>query len=154
MATIGAVMARDESDAFMDRIEQRFDRHGFGLWCVDLDGEPIGFTGLAVPWFRDGVEIGWRIRSPYWGRGTRPKRHGVPVGGVRAAELSEVISFTAAINANSRRVTGRDRVERARAVDDRVGELEPAEGDAHPQCAGTAASRAPSTTGPSTHTRT
>ena len=54
MATIGPVMSRAESDAFLNRIEARFDDHGFGLWCVELDGDPIGFTGFMVPWFRDG----------------------------------------------------------------------------------------------------
>ena len=81
MATIGPVMSRGESDAFMNRIEARFDELGYSLWCVeplDGDGEPIGFTGLAVPWFRDGVEVGWRIRSEFWGRDTRP-RPPVPV---------------------------------------------------------------------------
>lgn len=110
MATIGPVMSRAESDAFMNRIEDRFDREGFGLWCVDLDGEPIGFTGFMRPWFRDGVEIGWRIRSEHWGRGYAPEaataclQHGfarVDEGGLG---FDEVISFTAAVNHNSRRV--------------------------------------------------
>ncbi len=69
MATIGPVMVRAESDAFMNRIEHHFVEHGYGLWCMDLDGEPIGFTGLSHPWFRDGVEIGWRLRSEYWDHG-------------------------------------------------------------------------------------
>ena len=105
MATIGPVMSRAESDAFMNRIEQRFDEHRFGLWCVDRDGEALGFTGLAVPWFRDGVEIGWRIRSEHWGQGYAPE---AAIECLRFAfgeiGLHEVISFTAATNAKSRRV--------------------------------------------------
>jgi RimJ/RimL family protein N-acetyltransferase len=72
---------------------------------VDLDGEPIGFTGLSVPWFRDGVEVGWRIRSEHWGNGYAPEaateclRYAFDTVG-----LDEVISFTAAINDKSRRV--------------------------------------------------
>ena len=73
MATIGPVMDRAQSDAMMDRIEGGFDVHGFGLWCVELDGTSIGFTGLSVPWFRDGVEVGWRIRSAWWGNGYAPE---------------------------------------------------------------------------------
>jgi RimJ/RimL family protein N-acetyltransferase len=105
MATIGPVMSRAESDAFMNRIEQRFDEHGFGLWCVELDGDPIGFTGLAVPWFRDGVEVGWRIRSAYWGHGYAPEagRECLRVA-FDELGLDEVISFTAATNLNSQRV--------------------------------------------------
>lgn len=110
MATIGPVMSRAESDAFMNRIERRFDEHGFGLWCVDLDGEAIGFTGFMVPWFRDGVEIGWRIRSEHWGRGFAPEAavgclgHGFARPADGGLGFDEVISFAAAVNTNSRRV--------------------------------------------------
>jgi RimJ/RimL family protein N-acetyltransferase len=105
MAAIGPVMSRAESDAFMNRIEQRFDEHGFGLWCIDLDGESIGFTGLAVPWFRDGVEVGWRVRSAYWGHGYAPEaaRECLRFGFEQIA-LDEIISFTAASNTKSQRV--------------------------------------------------
>lgn len=110
MATIGPLMSRGESDALMNRIEARFDAHGFGLWCVDLDGEPIGFTGFMVPWFRDGVEIGWRIRSEYWGLGYAPEAaracldHGFASVDDGGLGFDEVISFTAIGNTNSRRV--------------------------------------------------
>jgi len=110
MATIGPVMTRAASDAFLNRIEARFDAHGYGLWCVELDGEPIGFTGFMVPWFRDGVEIGWRIRSEHWGRGCATEaaraclEHGFTPADRGGLGFDEVISFTAATNARSRRV--------------------------------------------------
>ena len=105
MATIGPVMTRAQSDAFMNRVTHHFDEHGYGLWCVELDGEAVGFTGFMVPWFREGVEIGWRIRSEFWGRGIAPEaatecvRHGFEDLG-----FDEIISFTAATNSKSRRV--------------------------------------------------
>ena len=105
MATLGPVMTRAQSDAFMNRIDLHFAEHGYGVWCVEFEGEPIGYTGFMVPWFRDGVEIGWRIRSELWGRGFAPEaareclRHGFEDLG-----FDEVISFTAASNTNSRRV--------------------------------------------------
>ena len=105
MATIGPVMTRAQSDAFMNRIMQHFADHGYGVWCVEFDGRPVGYTGFMVPWFRDGVEIGWRIRSEYWGRGIAPEaaieclRHGFEEIG-----FDEIISFTAVSNTNSRRV--------------------------------------------------
>ena len=105
MATLGQVMTRAESDAFMNRILHHFAEHGFGVWCVELDGEPVGYTGFMVPWFRDGVEVGWRIRSEHWGSGIAPEaareclRHGFEQLG-----FDEIISFTAVTNANSRRV--------------------------------------------------
>ena len=110
MATIGPVMSRAESDAFLNRIEARFDEQGYGLWCVEHDGEVIGFTGFMVPWFRDGVEIGWRIRSEHWGNGYAPEAaracldHGFAPAADGGLGFDEVISFTAATNASSRRV--------------------------------------------------
>jgi len=105
MATIGPVMTREQSDAFMDRILAHFVEHGFGVWCVEFEGVPVGYTGFMVPWFRDGVEVGWRIRSEYWGRGIAPEaateclRHGF-----EDLSFDEIISFTAVTNSNSRRV--------------------------------------------------
>lgn len=105
MATIGPVMSRAKSDAFMNRITQHFADHGFGVWCVELDGEPIGYTGFMVPWFRDGVEIGWRIRSEHWGRGIAPEAaHECLRHGFEDLGFDEVISFTAVTNTRSRRV--------------------------------------------------
>ena len=113
MATIGSPMSRGESDAFMNRIEQHFDEHGYGLWCLDLDGESIGFTGLFHPWFRDGVEIGWRVRSAFWGRGYAPEAASEVLRfGFEEAGFDEIISFTAATNENSRRVMDKIGLER------------------------------------------
>lgn len=105
MATLGPLMSRAESDAFVDRIAAHFVAHGFGLWCIDLDGESIGFTGFMVPWFRDGVEIGWRIGSDHWGRGYAPEAARACLAfGFDVVLLPDVISFTAAINSKSIRV--------------------------------------------------
>jgi RimJ/RimL family protein N-acetyltransferase len=105
MATIGPVMSREQSDAFLDRIEVAHAERGFGLWCVEVAGECIGFTGLSVPWFRDGVEIGWRIRSGHWGHGYATEAADASlVDGFERIGLTEVISFTAASNVASRRV--------------------------------------------------
>ena len=110
MATLGPVMRRSESDAFMNRITEAFDLQGYGLWCLDLDGDPIGFTGYMKPWFRDGIEIGWRIRSDAWGRGYAPEAALACLElGFRSRDdggigFDEVITFTAVTNTKSRRV--------------------------------------------------
>ena len=73
-----ARLTRAESDAFVDRVQQGFADHGFGLWAVEAGGELVGFTGLSVPRFRVAwmdareqpvVEVGWRLRRSAWGRG-------------------------------------------------------------------------------------
>jgi RimJ/RimL family protein N-acetyltransferase len=105
MATLGPVMTRAQSDAFMNRITNHFAEHGHGVWCVEFEGLVLGYTGFMVPWFRGGVEIGWRIRSDHWGRGIAPEaareclRHGFEDLG-----FDQVISFTAVTNMKSRRV--------------------------------------------------
>ena len=65
-------MTRAESDAFVERIRDHWDRWGYGLCAVELLAEPglIGFIGLshhrAMP---DEVEIGWRLARGVWGSG-------------------------------------------------------------------------------------
>jgi hypothetical protein len=44
---------RAESDALVERIQEHFAKHGFGLWALEvMDVAPsIEFAGLAVPQF-------------------------------------------------------------------------------------------------------
>ncbi|MDB0005822.1 GNAT family N-acetyltransferase [Ilumatobacteraceae bacterium] len=118
MATIGPVMTRSESEAMLTRIGRHFEEHGFGLWCVVRDGEPVGFCGLMVPWFMDGVEIGWRLRSASWGQGFATEAaRSVLAYAFDDLGLDEVVSFTAAINDRSQRVMGRIGLERDHDAD-------------------------------------
>ena len=113
-------LTRSESDMMVERIEAHFDRHGFGLWAVEVvggapggeaasvpGGSPcVGFVGLAVPSFQAHftpcVEIGWRLAYGHWGRG-------YAVEAARAAldsafgqlKLDEVVSFTTPANRRS-----------------------------------------------------
>jgi RimJ/RimL family protein N-acetyltransferase len=105
------VLSREESDAMVDRIEAHFDKHGFGLWAVEVPGVTrfAGFVGLAVPRFEAPftpcIEVGWRLGADHWGRGYAPE-------GARAAlafafgplGVEEVFSFTVPANVRSRRV--------------------------------------------------
>jgi ribosomal-protein-alanine N-acetyltransferase len=105
------VLDREESDAAVARIRAHFDRHGFGLWAVEVPqvADFIGFVGLCVPTFETHftpcVEIGWRLAYDHWG-------HGYATEGARAAldfafrvlALDEVVSFTVPANVRSRRV--------------------------------------------------
>ncbi len=106
-----APLSRSESDALADRIEAHFERHGFGLWAVEVPGVTpfAGFVGLAVPrieaHFTPCVEIGWRLDAEHWNRGyaTEAARAALAFG-FETLQLAEIVSFTVEGNLRSRRV--------------------------------------------------
>jgi ribosomal-protein-alanine N-acetyltransferase len=107
-------LSRAESDALVDRIQEHFAKHGFGLWAIEVaDVAPfIGFAGLAVPRFSARftpcVEVGWRLASEHWGHGYATEAARLALGyGFGALALSEVVSFTSATNHRSRAVMQR-----------------------------------------------
>ena len=61
----------EESNATVDRIEAHFQKHGVGLWAVEISGSTsfAGFIGLCVPRFEahftPAVEIGWRLDADH-----------------------------------------------------------------------------------------
>lgn len=128
-----AVLTREESDALVDRIEQHFAAHGFGLWAVEVPGiVPFaGFTGLAIPrftaHFTPCVEVGWRFAVEYWDHGyaTEAARAAVRIGFDRLA-LAEIVSFTVPENVRSRRV-----MERIGMMHDPAGDFDHPEGSEH-----------------------
>jgi ribosomal-protein-alanine N-acetyltransferase len=103
-----------QSDDLAARIGDHFDRHGFGLWAVEVTGVApfIGFIGLAVPKFKSHftpcVEIGWRLSAEHWGRGYASE--GALAArdfGFATLALDEIVSFTVPMNFRSRRVMER-----------------------------------------------
>lgn len=100
-----------ESNSMMDRMEEQFREHGFGLWAAELiePGQFIGFIGLGVPGFEAHftpcIEIGWRLAREFWGRGLATEgaravvRHASDV-----LKLDELVAFTVPANLRSRRV--------------------------------------------------
>jgi RimJ/RimL family protein N-acetyltransferase len=110
-----STMDRTQSDAFVDVMEQRFERQGFGLWALELatTGEFIGYAGLNplpddIPDGGGGMEIGWRLAKPAWGNGyaTEAARAVVDVA-FTTAGLLEIWSMTAALNTPSQAVMRR-----------------------------------------------
>jgi 3-dehydroquinate dehydratase/shikimate dehydrogenase len=105
-----APMTPVESDAVADRIEKHFAETGWGLWAVEIPGECpfIGFVGLSPSESTLGypsVEIGWRLASERWGHGYAPEAALEALRfGFEDLFLDEVVSFTSAGNAKSRRV--------------------------------------------------
>ena len=103
-----APLLRDESDAFIERIEEGFNIWGFGLWAIEVPGvhDFIGFTGLWPPGFdahfTPAIEIGWRLNRESWGNGyaTEAARAALAFGFERA-RLDEIVSFTIPANTQS-----------------------------------------------------
>ena len=109
-----ATLDRAASDASLDRIEDFFDRHGFGLWALEVVGtaEFIGFTGLnpmpdGVPG-AGGMEVGWRLARHAWHRGYASEAAAAAVGvAFSGAGLAEIWSMTAVLNEPSQAVMRR-----------------------------------------------
>lgn len=109
-----ATMDRVASDAHVDRIEERFEELGYGLWALEVaqTGEFIGFTGLnpVSPgiYCAGGLEIGWRLARHAW-------HHGYATEAATAARqvafdgagLAEIWSFTSILNEPSQAVMRR-----------------------------------------------
>lgn len=104
-------LTRDETAGLICRIEAHFEKHGFGLWAVEIPGAApfIGFVGLAVPTFAAHfmpcVEIGWRLAAEHWNQGYASEAaRSVMTFGFEHLGLEQIVSFTATTNLPSRRV--------------------------------------------------
>jgi len=105
-------LTKTESDQFLVRIRTIFDEQGWGLWAVEVDGAFAGLTGLASPsfsaHFTPCVEIGWRFRREYWGRGIAyAAASAAQTFAFEQLKLRELITFTTAANTRSRRLMER-----------------------------------------------
>jgi RimJ/RimL family protein N-acetyltransferase len=111
MEFMPAHLSHAESDWMVDRIEDHFGRHGFGLYALELrqEHEFIGFAGLSIPAFQAHftpcVEIGWRLSAEYWGRGLATEAARAVVRfAFESLALDALVSFTVPANIRSRRV--------------------------------------------------
>lgn len=106
---------RSQSDELFDRVQKMISETGLGFYALEEkeSGQCIGFAGLArtdlEPHLPDGtVEIGWRLATPFWGKGY------VAEAGKALIEyafgtlgLSEVVSFAVHNNERSTAVMQR-----------------------------------------------
>ena len=67
---------RSQSDELFDRLKKMISETGLGFYALEEkeSGQCIGFAGLArtdlEPHLPNGsVEIGWRLATPFWGKG-------------------------------------------------------------------------------------
>jgi RimJ/RimL family protein N-acetyltransferase len=101
-----------ESRESFARLRAQVTQRRWGLWAVEVDGEFAGYTGLSQPrftaHFTPCVEIGWKLRRQFWGRGIA---YSAAVAAQAFAfgqlKLAELVSFTAACNTRSRRLMER-----------------------------------------------
>jgi RimJ/RimL family protein N-acetyltransferase len=106
------LMTREESSVMMERHRRLIEDRGWGLWALDVDDALAGFAGLAIPRFdapfMPCVEIGWRLRREYWGQSIayRAALQALDYG-FSVLRLPEIVSFTTATNARSRRLMKR-----------------------------------------------
>lgn len=114
MEFMPGLLSTQESDALILRMEDHFDRHGFGLFAVEQKESKnlTGYVGLMIPAFQapfmPAVEIGWRLSAEYWGKGIATEAARAVLGfGFECLALNSVVSFTVPMNVRSRRVMER-----------------------------------------------
>ena len=102
---------RAQSDAWVGRTQAHIERHGFGVWAVELieTSELIGFTGLVhVPEdlpCAPAVEAVWTLGRHWWRQGfcTEAATAALHDGFARLA-FPEILAFTASTNVASQAV--------------------------------------------------
>ena len=105
-----AILSDTETESFYKRIQDEFNRRGWGLYAVELKatGEFIGYVGLHEIGFEasftPGVEIGWRLASAHHGRGYATEAARAILHLAAAHGLSRLYSFTTLTNTPSERV--------------------------------------------------
>jgi ribosomal-protein-alanine N-acetyltransferase len=114
MAFMSRRLDRAASDAFLDRILERWAADGYGLWALDRkhDRRFIGFAGLSETGFRapftPAIEVGWRLARAAWGHGYATEAGAAALRfGLEVLGRDEIVSFTATGNERSRRVMER-----------------------------------------------
>ncbi len=119
-----SVQTRKHSDSAVDRFYTHIEDHGFGFWAAELreSGRFVGMIGLqhasAVVPCAPAVEIGWRLDKSVWGQGLAPEGASAALAyGFSALAVTEIVSFTAAINTPSARVMEKIGMQRDRLCD-------------------------------------
>lgn len=105
-----ALLTGEETEAFYDRIQDEFDRKGWGLYAVELKstGRFIGYVGLHEIGFEadfaPGIEIGWRLSADYHNQGYASEAAREVLRLAKTYGIGRLFSFTAEINKPSERV--------------------------------------------------
>ena len=113
-----AVLTREQSDAWIDRMSRKISERGWGFWAMDYLAEAApgpqfaGFTGLHIPDpelpFGPCVEVGWRLAPRFWGLGLASEAGRMALrAGFESLGLEEIVAVTTLRNTRSRAVMRR-----------------------------------------------
>ena len=114
MRYMRGVLTREESDAYIQRIQQHLADHRFCKWAVEAPGVApfIGAVGLShvrfEASFTPAIEIAWRLNRPFWGQGYATEAAGAAIkDGFTRIGLQEIVAFTRPANIPSQQVMER-----------------------------------------------
>lgn len=105
-----SVLTDEETESFFYRIQSEFDKHGWGLYAVELKSTCIfiGYVGLHEIGFdadfTPGIEIGWRLDAGYHNQGLATEAAKAVLELARSKGLKRLYSFTSKKNIPSERV--------------------------------------------------
>ena len=106
-----APLSRSESDAMLLRMRGLIAQRGWGWWCVDIDGQCAGFTGLTEPPYETPLLhalSGLEVSAGILGTRYATEAAGVALNyGFNTLQLPEIVSFTTTNNVRSRSVMER-----------------------------------------------
>lgn len=109
-----SIMSEEASLHFFKRVQQHFTKNGFGLFVIEdvTSREFLGFTGFMIAEFESSftpcVEIGWRFRKQFWGRGYATEAAKACLDyGFTKLKFEKVFSFTSIHNKKSEAVMQR-----------------------------------------------
>jgi RimJ/RimL family protein N-acetyltransferase len=71
MTFLGGVQARNDAWRSLASLAGHWVLRGYGKWAVERksDGAMMGRVGLINPEGWPGIEVGWTLGKPYWGKG-------------------------------------------------------------------------------------
>ena len=110
---LGPLLTFEQASAWVLNFQDDLDRYGFGFWALEVraSGEFIGFTGLGIVDGEmpvTGIEIGWRLARPAWGRGYATEAALAAMDyGFGVMGRPEIVAITMAANLRSRAVMER-----------------------------------------------
>lgn len=114
MDWLGGVLSADEADARLARVEETFDRLGYGRFCLERrsDGCVLGWCGVMPAHESQPIagtpEIGWRLIPQTWGHGYATEAAAaVLADAFGRLRLPEVWAYTSPHNLRSQAVMER-----------------------------------------------